>query len=273
MRATGVYDLDRSPGATEAMVDTNERNPPTVTRPGRKGQLVVVPPRTRPDQNPEPAAVRTNRRQPSPRMWATACPAEHDRAAVGRPGRVHTFGRPSTGAEAARVCSVRVDDPQARAGTTWQASAKCNLAVTGTPAHARAVRVDATNAMDVAAVAVHHEQRARERVPTRLFDKGDPASVARPGWSAAVARQLLEATVWMAPEYPTMPDHGDRATGGGGRRRVRGLPSGAEHDRESDKPSENKAFRYTCHYSSKTPHPRKMFVQALADSERAPLVR
>jgi hypothetical protein len=245
------------------MVDTHERDSLPVTRPRREGQLVIVPTRARPDQNPEAAAVSSNRRQPPPRMWAPACPAEDDRAAVGRPRRVHAFGRPAAGAETAQVSSVGVDDQQAPAGASWNASAECNLTVAWAPADSRTVRVDLTNAMEVRAVAVHHEQRADERFPDRLSDKGDPASVARPGRSAAVARQLLEVAVWIASEYPAIPDYGDRTARVGGRRRVRGFPCCANHGGECDKAGEDKlAFRCTCHYSSRTPNPQKMFAAA-----------
>lgn len=232
------------------MVDTHERDSLPVTRPRREGQLVIVPTRARPDQNPEAAAVSSNRRQPPPRMWAPACPAEDDRAAVGRPRRVHAFGRPAAGAETAQVSSVGVDDPQAPAGATRNASAECNLTVTGAPADARTVGVDPTNAMEVRSVAVHHEQRADERLPNRLSDKGDPPSVARPGRSAAVARQLLEVAVWIASDYPAVPDCGDRTARLCGRRRVRGFPSCANHGGECDKAGEAKlGLRCTCHYS------------------------
>lgn len=232
------------------MVDTHERDSLPVTRPGRKGQLVVVATRARPDQNAEAAAVRSNRRQPPPRMWAPACPAEDDRAAVGRPRRVNTFGRPAAGAETAQVSSVGVDDPQAPAGATWNASAECNLTVAWAPADSRTVGVDLANAMEVRAVAVHHEQRADERLPDRLSDKGDPASAARPGRSAAVARQLLEVAVRIASKYPAVPDYGDRTARLCGRCRVRGFPSCAHHGGECDKAGEDKlGLRCTCHYS------------------------
>lgn len=232
------------------MVDPHERESLPVTRPGRKRQLVVVATWARPDQNPETAAVRSNRRQPPPRMWAPACPTEDDRAAVGRPRRVHAFGRPAAGAETAQVSSVGVDDPQAPAGVTWNASPECNLTVAWAPADSRTVRVDLTNAMEVRAVAVHHEQRADERLPDRLSDKGDPASVARPGRSAAVARQLLEVAVWIASEYPAVPDCRDRTARVCGRSRVRGFPSCANHGGECDKAGEDKlGLRCTCHYS------------------------
>jgi hypothetical protein len=245
------------------MVDTHERESLPVTRPGWKRQLVVVATWARPDQNPEAAAVRSNRRQPPPRMWAPACPAEDDRAAVGRPRRVCAFGGPAAGSETAQVSSVGVDDQQAPTGATWNASAECNLTVAWAPADSRTVGVDLTNALEVRAVAVHHEQRADERLPDRLSDKGDPAPVARPGRSAAVARQLLEVSVWIAPEYPAVPDYGDRTALVDGRRRVRGFPSCANHGGECDKAGEDKlAFRCTCHYSSRTPDPQKMFAAA-----------
>jgi len=232
------------------MVDTHERDSLPVTRPGRKGQLVVVATWARPDQNAEAAAVRSNRRQPPPRMWAPPCPAEDDRAAVGRPRRVNTFGRPATGAETAQVSSVGVDDPQALAGATWNASAECNLTVAWAPADSRTVGVDLTNAVEVCAVAVHHEQRADERLPHRLSDKSDPASVARPGRSAAVARQLLEVAVWIASKYPAVPDCGDRTARLCGRCRVRGFPGCADHGGECYKAGQDKlGLRCTCHYS------------------------
>jgi hypothetical protein len=231
------------------MVDTHERYSLPVTRPGRKSQLVVVATWARLDQNPKAAPVGSNRRQPPPRVWASACPAEDDRAAVGRPRRVHAFGRPAAGADTAQVSSVSVGDPQAAAGATWNASAECNLTVAWAPADARTVGVDLTNAMEVRAVAVHHEQWADERLPDRLSYKGDPASVARPGRSAAVARQLLEAAVWIASKYAAIPDYGDRTARVSCRPRVGGFPSCANHGGECDKAGQEKlAFRCTCHY-------------------------
>jgi hypothetical protein len=249
------------------MVDTHERDSLPVTRPGREGQLVVVATRARPDQNPEAAAVRSNRRQPPPRMWAPACPAEDDRAAVGRPRRVNAFGRPAAGAETAHVSSVGVDDPQAPAGATWNASAECNLTVAWAPTDSRTVGVDLTNTMEVRAVAVHHEQWADELLPDRLSDKGDPASVARPGRSAAVARQLLEVAVWIASEYPAVPDCGDRTARLCGRCRVRGFPSCANHGGECDKAGEDKwGLRCTCHYSKYDARPFEDVCSCPADA-------
>ena len=245
------------------MVDTHERDSLPVTRPRREGQLVIVPTRARPDQNPEAAAVSSNRRQPPPRMWAPACPAEDDRAAVGRPRRVHAFGRPAAGAETAQVSSVGVDDPQAPAGATRNASAECNLTVTGAPADARTVGVDPTNAMEVRPVAVHHEQRADERLPNRLSDKGDPPSVARPGRSAAVARQLLEVAVWIASDYPAVltaaiEPRGSVVCAASGD--FQAAPTTAESATRPARPSW--VFVAPATTASKTPDPQKMFAAA-----------
>jgi hypothetical protein len=180
--AVGVGNLDRSPCAPLPMVDADKRQLLPIARPGREGQLVLVLARAWPDQDSVSAAVRPNRRNTTPGMRAPTRPPEHDRAPVGRPGWMHPLSWPSPCPNASQAGSICVDGPQPRAGAPRNSSPEDDPAVARAPADAGTVGLDLTDPVRVAAVAVHHEQRAdiwalREVVE----DEGDPPAVARPG--------------------------------------------------------------------------------------------
>ena len=181
----GVGNHDRSPCTPLPMVDADKRQPLAIVRPGREGQLVIVLARAWPYQDAVSAAIRPHRRKTTPGMWAPARPAEHDRAPVGRPGWMHPLNWPSPCPKASQAGSICIDDPQPRAAAPRNSSAENDPAVTRAPRDAGAVGLHLTDLVCVAAVAVHHEQRADVRA--FVADERDPPSVARPGRGMFVA--------------------------------------------------------------------------------------
>ena len=210
---SGTCDLDRPSCASGPMVDPNVGEALTVARPRGRGQFVVVRPRARGNEHAEAAPVRADRGEAAPGMPAPPGPGEDDRPAVRGPGRVYALGRPAACADTPQAASVGIHDPEA-APTGADPSAERDLPVARAPADSRAVGVDLTDPVDIAPVALHHEEGADARLGIRA-DEGDVLPVTRPGRRPVtwICRQPLEPPVRRAPPDPSAGD-GDRSAGG-----------------------------------------------------------
>jgi hypothetical protein len=126
-------------------------------------------------------AVRAEREQSAD---GTGGPAEDDRPAVGRPGRVSSRLRRirvTTAQQSSKAGAVPVHDPQGRAIGAGRPTAEDEPVVIRPPTRSRAVGCDPTNLMEVAAVAVHDHERAALEAALRVVEALALECDARPG--------------------------------------------------------------------------------------------
>ena len=200
MMSASVRDLERSSHVPGAMIYADVGESLAVARPRGKGYLVLVRRGAWPDDDVEAAAVRSDRRQTTPRMSAPARPAEDDRAPVRRPRWMDALGCASTSEQALQPAPVHVHDPEPIVDSSRPSATEDDPAVAGAPAHARTVSRYLADLVQIAAVAVHHQQRADIRaLRDFMANESNAPAVARPsGGVLASRRQLLEAAVRVA---------------------------------------------------------------------------